>query len=349
MTGEFLSPQDPRWRGFLSAVSHDFYHLPAYAEFAAKQEGGEAAAFYVREGQSCLLIPLVVRPLPAALQAPASWLDAVSPYGYPSPLLHHAEREEDAEALMRCFVTSGCDAGIVSAFLRFHPLLPFPMEALSRHGEAVHHGETVYVDLTLSDEAFWSGMRLNHRRGVRRLSRDGFAARVDDWSDWESFIAIYSETMDRLEAQPYYRFGRAYFDELRAALGDRLHLCSVLSPSGDVAAAGLFTTVSGVVGYHLGGTAGRYLAQAPTKLMFNQVRSWARNEGARVFHLGGGLGGASDSLFHFKSGFSPLRSSFHTGRIVFDQDRYRWLCRRSRAPACDGASGGYFPAYRKNG
>ena len=85
--GQFIQPDDPRWPALLAGTPHDFYHRPEYVAFAAAHSGGKAQAFLVEYGDATLLVPLVVRSLPSDLDVPPSWRDAVSPYGYSSPLL----------------------------------------------------------------------------------------------------------------------------------------------------------------------------------------------------------------------------------------------------------------------
>src|SRR5204863_2673190 len=124
------------------------------------------------------------------------------------------------------------------------------------------------------------------------------------------------KTMHRVAARENYSFSLAYFHNLREALGPLLQIASVVSPQGEVAAAALFTECCGIVQYHLSGADERFLRLAPTKLLLDDVRYWAKERGNRLFHLGGGLGAASDSLFDFKAGFSRHRGTFCTSRIV---------------------------------
>lgn len=114
-------------------------------------------------------------------------------------------------------------------------------------------------------------------------------------------------------------------------------------------AAGLFAVSGGVVQYVLAGRDERLDPPHATKLMVAFVRDWAKREGLQIFNLGGGLGASEDTLSQFKRGFTKHSSSFHTWRLIVDDQEY---LRRSRAweqlngvPA-DGIEG-YFPAYRK--
>jgi len=289
-----------------------------------------------------MLLPLLIR------QIPGDGFDATSPYGYPGPI---GKGVEDP-AFLRVALVAGLqvlrDAGLVAVFLRLHPLLNMlPPEGI---GVLVSHGDTVSVDLTLGADVHWAQMRLNHRRDILRATRLGYVARMDeDWVHIETFKRQYGETMERRKASPFYQFADAYFDSLRAALGDRLHLC-VVENADAVAATGLFVETDGIVQYHLSGTSGEFRDIQPTKLMMHFARAWARERGNDVLHLGGGVGGVADSLLHFKTGFSPLRHTFTTLRLVVDEREYGRLVAALHPhldPLDPRARSGFFPKYRQ--
>ncbi len=340
----WIGSEDQRWREALHDLPHDIYHTPEYIALAAKHEGGEAAAFLWRDAGRPYLIPLVLRPMPPALGAPAGWRDAFSPYGYPSPLAPPDATPEQVAGFLRAFATAATERGVVSAFIRLHPLLPLPADALAFAGTLVHHGSTVYADLRETEQQMLLKMNQNWRRGLKKLEREGFRARWDEWDDYAAFMATYRETMVRVHASASYRFSDDYFADLRARLGDHVHLCSVLAASGDLAAAGLFFTAGEIVQYHLGGTSGRYLRHSPTKLLLQATGRWARDRGHRFFHLGGGLGGAADSLYEFKAGYAAHQASFCTLRMVLNSERHEWLLQRAGVRQADPAA--RFPIYR---
>jgi hypothetical protein len=84
--------------------------------------------------------------------------------------------------------------------------------------------------------------------------------------------------------------------------------------------------------------------------LLDTARLWAAGQQARVFHLGGGVGARTDSLFQFKAGFSPQRHEFLTWRWILEPERYRAVCEeRERSDESSGlelASADYFPEYR---
>jgi GNAT acetyltransferase-like protein len=339
---EYLSTTDPRWEALLHEVPHDVYHLPQYLEVSATHEDAEPAAFVARQGSCFCLIPVLIRRLPPVLGAPPDWRDVKSPYGYASPLFRGDESWIDKA--LAAFTTECQGRNIVSAFVGMHPLLAVPPN-LERHGQVVKHGETVYVDLTLTEAALWSQTRQRFRTYIRSLQRQGFQARFNEWSAYSDFVCIYGQTMARLQANEFYRFPAQYFHDLRVALGPRLHFCSIVDAHGELACAALLTETEGLVQYHLSGTADRFVADAPSKLMLHEVTLWAKRKGCKILHLGGGLGGRADSLLHFKTGFSPLRTDFLAYHLVCDETKYNFLCQQTATEPRDTE---YFPEYRRS-
>lgn len=342
MQTDFISPSDQCWREALRATQHDVYDLPEYVTVCGKYENAIPVAFYASEGAQCCLIPLLQRPLLRELGAPRSWSDAFSPYGYSSALF--AGDAEWPMHAVNALIRACSDRNIISVFVRLHPLLAVPAAALDSHGVRVTHGHTVHVDLTLSEQALHAQLRKDHKLRIRRLYAQGYSVAVDDWSLFDRFMQIYWATMRRLDADQYYLFPADYFRDLRQALGPRLHLVAAIAPDSSVAAAGLFTETNGIVQFHLSGTAQEYQRSAPSKLMLDGAIAWARTAGNSVLHLGGGVGSRDDSLFEFKAGFSSLRTSFQTWRVVCDPNRYSELVRA--AGVLSSAPDGFFPAYR---
>jgi GNAT acetyltransferase-like protein len=341
-----MGPADPRWTRFLERTPHDFYHIPSYALVASKYENATPVAFYAEVGKSSLLLPLLVRPLPEYLGAPKTWTNAASPYGYAGPLLSGVDDPEALQLLLRAFRTSALKNNIISVFVRFHPLLNDAPQIFREMGEIVRHGETVYFDLGRPADEIWRDLKHGHRENIRTLRRLGFTVDFDSWENMPGFIGAYRDTMQRASAADFYRFPDSYFLELREALGDRLHLCTVQAPNGEIASGALFTLENGMAQDHLGGTKDNYVRLGPFKLMTYAQVIWLKSVGATVFHLGGGVSSRADSLFYFKAGFSKLRSSFCTCWSIIDQDRYTHLVHAANGRVGQRRSD-FFPEYRQ--
>jgi len=347
---DFIRPDDPRWARFLERVRHDVYQLPEYTTASARYEGGEPVAFYAEDGPHALLMPLLLRDLPADLHAAVGERDATSAYGYSGPVATPDIPPATLCETFALFRELARQRSLLTAFIRLHPLRSPPIDMLRELGTVVRHGQIVYVDLGKRVDEWWAETRSDHRRNLVRLRRLGYSVEMDDWNAYPDFRTIYRTTMQRVSANAFYYFSDEYFDNLRAQLGERLHICVVRSPTGEAAASGLFMLTDGIAEYHLGGTAEAHFHVAPSKLMLDHARHWAKERGASVFNLGGGFGGNAGSLQHFKAGFSKSQADFHTIRVIMDERRYEQLTTaRASLLRGDGVSDGFFPAYRRTG
>jgi hypothetical protein len=324
-----------RWESVLgNVVMHDFHHLREYHRVAELRGEGVAQLFAYREGGYLIALPLLLRPI-------EGWQDATSVYGYAGPVASHEQIPPEIvrrfqEALKRTLVQQR----VVAVFCRLHPLL-VQSELLRGLGECRAIGETVSIDLTLSEGEQWAQLSPGCRRNLRRLAARSFTGLIDAPKRYlPEFVEIYQETMERVNADNSYRYSRADFERLVAELGAALQLVVVQS-SAQVVAASLVTICNGIVQDHLGGTRTAFLKHSPDRLIVDTERRWAVTMGARVLHLGGGRGAQGDSLFRFKSGFSPRRHPFQTWRWVVQPEIYDRLCAERQMGNQD-----FFPAYR---
>ena len=341
----FLEPADSGWTSFLETSSHDFHHLPAFVRLSAQTtEPGTGVAALAVDGDRRMLLPLVLRNIPDS----QGWRDATSPYGYPGPLFSGscAHEPDFVQRATSALIEELRNERVLSLFVRMHPVLDSDFSAV-RAGALVTHGETVVIDLSLSEAEQWRQVESGHRNQINRAIRAGHEGFIDaDWEHFDDFVRIYTQTMQRLNASDYYFFDADYFRRFRQALGNGAVLAGVRI-EGRVGAIGIFTEFSGVVQFHLSGTDSDLLRHRPSKFMLHHVRQWAAARGNRWFHLGGGFGGQSDSLFAFKKGFSDELRTFHTWRTVTDDRVYRDLVLGHEAADDPADLTGYFPAYRR--
>ena len=336
-----LGPGTAQWDKALVKARHDLYHVPEYVALDARLAGGEPAAFCYQEGERHLLLPLIVRPVPGT-----GLHDAVSPYGYPAPVCDETATEDGEFWRRACGAFAGTlrERGIVTAFVRLHPLLPARLDALAETGTLVRHGETASMDLTVSVEEMWRQTRGDHRNHINRARRAGTTVVFDDWSRLAEWVEVYHDNMRRVGASPYYFFTYEHLAALHEAVGDRMHL-AVAIEDGEVVGGNTFFEHHGILTGYVSSTR-RARNRYADELLYDEVRRWGKNRGATVFHLGGGRGGRNDSLFSYKAGFSPVRHPFHTWRVVADEEAYRRLL-AERVPGADPDDrSGTFPSYR---
>ncbi|WIM94225.1 GNAT family N-acetyltransferase [Actinoplanes oblitus] len=340
MTASLLDPAAREWKETLQHVAHDMYHVPDYVVLDARLYGGAPAAFHFERGARRLLIPLIVREIPGS-----ELRDALSPYGYPGPVSDAAPSDTLFwRAACAALIETLRQAGIISVFVRMHPLLNAPSPVLGEAGALVRHGETVSMDLTIGVEEMWSQTRSDHRNHINRAKRAGTRVVFDDWGRLAEWVEVYHDNMRRVGAADYYFFTYEHLAALHDAVGDRMHLAVALEGD-EVVGGNTFFEYDGIATGYVSSTRrarGRYADE----LLYDSVRRWCKERGARVFHLGGGKGGANDSLFSYKAGFSPRRHPFHTWRVVADPAAYESLV-LDRRPGADPADlSSTFPSYR---
>jgi hypothetical protein len=335
-----VGPHDTTWADALTRIGHDVYHTPEYVELDAQLSAGTAAAFVYEDGGHVLLLPLVLRPVPGS-----DLRDAASPYGYPGPVSDAGPDDTDFwKHACQAMVELLCTRGIVTAFVRMHPLLPAPLDTLGGFGTVVRHGQTVSMDLSLSLEEMWHQTHRTHRNQINKARRADVTIVVDDWSRLDEWVEMYHGNMRRVGASDYYFFTADHFRRLRAALGDHAHL-AIAYADGEVLGGNLFFEYDGIMHTYLQATRGTDVRYAD-KLLYDEIRRWGRERGNTVYHIGGGLGGESDSLFRYKAAFAEGRQDFHTWRVVTDPGSYAALVGDDDGEAAPATMSGRFPPYR---
>ena len=337
----------------------DTYFRPGYAS-AYADESATALAVLLQTSTRRFLVPLMVRKismLPFA--AGAEDYDAQTPYGYGGvlPLEHGDISGEDATELIHGLKQWCLKANVVSCLLRLHPLLAqdggFGCVCVEAAGGVLRrHGPTKAIDLTAWDANLDApaGMNSNRRRNLsfarRHLSI--VLASCDTPEGLElmgRFRRIYEETMQRVGASSYYFFSDGYYSALMQGLGSKL-IIAIASRGQDAVDGALFFADARFGHYHLGGTTAdgqRYKAHT---LVMVSGAEWARRQGCRWFHLGGGRT-PDDSLYQFKASFGAVTFRYSFLTMVANRARYdelvnlRNVTSRMAPPDKD-----FFPEYR---
>lgn len=299
----------------------DAYLLRAYVEASCVLDPGEPVLLHHEDA----VLACIVRAVPGS-----DAYDVTTPYGYGGPVGAGAARFYDEYG-------EWCAArGIVSTFVRFHPLFENHRSA----GPGIH---AAYASPTVGwplDGDLLEGMHGKHRNTVRKAMKAGVNVEPTSAPDLLSFVSLYELTMRRQDAADYYFFPPAYWERL-TALGDRLVRFDA-TLDGEVVASALCLRGDRWLHYHLGATHDSARDLGASNLLLYEAAVWGQEQGLETFHLGGGAGGREDSLFAFKKRFSPdgVRE-FWTGKAVHDEEAYRRL-----SDTAEIDYDGFFPAYR---
>ncbi len=354
MNLQVIDWQNPLWMQTLQKLRHDVYHLPEYLYLEAKKNKTIPEALLIVDGDKIFFVPYLLRRCDDIIGQESKTkdiFDVLSPYGYSGILLSEAAANSPVFAnfainqlkyLLR-------EKGVGSAFFRLHPILSHNFHTLFNTGTFTEIGTTVSVDLKLSDSQIWAHTRRGHQSTINKCKRLGFTARMVDSGQYiNEFTEIYDETMNRVQAHKSYYFNHQYFADL-LKIGKNLHLC-IVELEDEIAAACLFFESCGIVQAHLGGTKTKFLHQSPFNLLLDYARYWAKERGNEFLHLGSGVGGVKDSLYHFKAGFSRQRHNWLKLGIITDEEKYNYLvelrAKSLRIEVEKLLQTSFFPAYR---
>jgi hypothetical protein len=326
------------WQEIIRGMSlYDFHHTYDYHKISGKAEE-IPLLFHFQEGDSALAIPFLKRPIENT-----PYFDLTSVYGYAGPVSRNIGLGVDLDKLRNDLQDFLRSENIVSIFSRLHPYIPNQLEIIKGLGTQNLVGQVVNIDLTLDLEeqrAQYSKSTKNRTNKCRRKC-DVFLAESEE--DIKTFIDIYYENMDRVQASRDYYFPREYFFDFLHKRDFKTDILLIRhQETGDVIAGSMFVKTNSIVQFHLSGSRTDYLSLAPANLFIDEMRIRGTEQGFTHFNLGGGFGGKKDSLFDFKASFSKDYRDFYIWKYIVNPKVYKELSRTMEGPA----DSDYFPLYR---
>jgi Acetyltransferase (GNAT) domain len=308
------------WDALLAELGcADAYYLRAYVEASCTLDSGELVLL---EHDNAVLAG-IVREIPGS-----DLRDVRTPYGYGGPV------GAEVAGFYSEYDEWCAERGIVSTFIRFHPLFENHRAAEGASYASPTVGWQLEGDLL-------AAMHGKHRNTVRKAQKAGVAVDVTAApDDLSAFAALYERTMERQGAAGYYFFAPEYWERLLGLGGHLVQFDAFCG--GEVVASALCLRGNRWLHYHLGATDDAARDLGASNLLLYTAAVWGQEQQLEEFHLGGGAGAKEDSLLAFKQRFSPEgRREFWVGKLVHDEEAYRRL---SGGTEID--YDGFFPAYR---
>ncbi|MGO3757004.1 GNAT family N-acetyltransferase [Psychrobacter celer] len=332
---------DQQWDKKIKHCHFDIYHLSGWVAASAIVDKGTPMGLMATYKNKQLFLPIIIRKIDSA------YWDATTTYGYGGPLMDKSLSDAEADYMLQAVKERLFAKGCVSLFMRLHPIIN--KDWIPTVGKALTHGLTLMPDLSQSEAAHWSETQNRHRRGIKKAIKHNVVTKIERLTKASAlvFSTIYKETMAHVQADQYYFFDDDYFVNLLENLQDRILLITAYQDDTPIASA-IYTLCreSGIMQFHLGGTCGAYSHLQPSKLITHTARSWGRENNYQILHLGGGVGGALDSLYEYKKGFSSQELLFKTYRLIINPDKYAKLVAARRLTP-DESHSDFFPLYRK--
>lgn len=324
------------------------YFLPSYLKSVqiAEYYPIKIVVFYYHDNVA--IVPFVhrrINDLPMFHSLEKDYWDIITPHEY-SGIILNAEGPAERSILLRGFFSAFDDycrqERIITEFVRFDPFVT-DAAITGTHHEIRHVNDNVYINLKQSEEDIWRSFENTARKNIKTAVRSGlqFCEAEGKEVDVDLFVFLYHGSMRRLGARPYYFFTREYFLSLvRECKGAKLFI--VRDPDGTPLAASILLYHGDIAHHHLTGYDDAALSKRPNDFMIYQLILWARNQGLKYLHLGGG----ADTIRNFKAKFSPLRIPYHIGFKIHNRERYEELCTIWRKSRAGGGDSAYFPLYR---
>lgn len=322
---------------------YDTYYLSGYVKAFQLHGDGKPLLFYYEDNDTRGINVVMKRDIAKDRHFSKKieenqYFDFSTPYGYGGWLIEGT----DIEGLSKEYI-KWCQAnGIVSEFVRFHPILKNHLIASNMY-EVIALGETVAMDLA-SPEIIWANITSKNRNMIRKAQKNGVKIYNGRYPDiYRKFQEIYNQTMDKDHAEKYYYFEADFYESI---LNDLPQNAQVFYAEweGKVIAASIMLVANGRMNYHLSGSIREYAHLAPTNLLLYEAALWGCMNKCKTLYLGGGIGSDKDNLFKFKRAFyrGDKLNRFHIGKKVIDTGNYKRLVQMRH----DLPYENYFPKYR---
>lgn len=323
----------------------DIYFTPEYCKIYENNKEGESKLFVYEEDDRIICYPFLMRKIndldiSAVKSLDKEYFDIITPYGYGGPLTNVIEEMDKTklfENFSKVFHEYCVSSGIVSEFVRFHPVIKNHAHYFAV--EPTNIRNTVYIDLSNQNENVMDILPSKGRNRVKYAIKNGLEVIKQDTSSLEKFIEQYYASMDKNNADSYYYFTKDYFIDSVNLLKDHLTMFAVKYKDKIIASA-LFLNYNEYASYHLTGSDEEFLSFAPYNLLIYHAANYFKEKGSKYLHLGGGYSG-DDNLLRFKKTMSraPLLD-FYIGRKIHILDIYKFLTKNLEV------QDGFFPLYR---
>ena len=320
------SDQSEQWDLIVRSFrEYDVYWLSGYVKAFRIHGDGEPLLFYY-ESTSTRGINVVMKrdvaksPLFSGKLEEGRYFDFATPYGYGGWIIEG----NDKDALFDAYEAWVREHGIISEFVRFHPMIKNHAECEPFY-DVVRLGEVVHMDLS-DPETIWNNIISKNRNMIRKAKKNEIRIYNGRFpAIFGEFRTIYNATMDKDNADGYYYFEEPFYQSVLEDLPQNAEVFWA-EKEGKVIAASIFIYANGRMNYHLSGSLREFSSLAPTNLLLYEAALWGSANGYKTLYLGGGVGSGEDSLFKFKRAFyKGDLNRFFIGRKIYNQKDYEEL------------------------
>lgn len=308
------------WNKYIEQFDNSKSDIYYYEEYVKLYEDncGKALCAVCLEDNHILLMPFIRKEI-------KGFYDFETPYGYGGPISNYDNHEWIEMALCEMKELFYRE-NYVCGFVRFHSLIE-NVKCCQNNMQTIFDRNTVAIITNQSKEEIWANQITSKNRNmIRKAEKSGLEYTTEyDFASLDEFVALYNATMDRLNADAFYYFGREYYESFVEKLKGKAFLGTVRT-NGELICAALFMYSGDYGHYHLEGSNKEYSSLAANNLLLWKAALELGKLGVKEFHLGGGYNSEPDnSLLKFKKSFSNNIKEFHIGKWIFNEIIYKEL------------------------
>lgn len=320
----------------------DIYFMPEWGKSYESKDGGELKIFEFENEIGHVFYQFILRPVPAK-NAGVAYFDTITPYGFSGPLVLRCDpgKKEELVALFDNEFQQYCEKhNIVAEYIRFNPWLKNKRDFNTIY-KIEDNGCTVAIDLTVED-FFMDEFSSNARKQVRRAWKNNVEIEYDyTGSSIKEFHRLYKLMAKKNNVDEYYLFTEKFLMNSFKALKGKQFIISA-KHEGKYISTALFIHQGDYLHYHLAASDPEYFHLAGNSLLIYEGCRWGTENGKKELHLGGG----SENLCRFKSGFTKGETlEFKVGTKVRNEEVYNGLVEDKKTKS-EIKDEGYFPLYR---
>jgi len=329
---------------------HDVYYLSDYTKAFKIHGDGEPILFYYEDQDIKAMNVVMKRDISIEKdftgKIPAdTYYDITTPYGYGGFLIEGKATDASLKTLEFEYSSMCKKEGIISEFVRFHPVLNN-----SENAECIYDITTLGLTITMdlhSRDKIWDDLIGKNRNVIRKALKSGVEIYWGrELKLIDEFIRLYNGTMDKDNATDYYYFKNDFYNSLLNDLKYNFMIFYAMYEE-KIIAMSIIMFSNKQMHYHLSASDREFQHLAPTNLLLYEAACWGCENGYKTFHLGGGLGSQQDNLYKFKRAFNrSSETSFSIGKKIFSEEKYKELLSIRESESNYEGNVNYFPEYR---
>ncbi len=340
--------QKDLWNALICGDDDIYYHW-AYSDTFYHMGSGQPTLFYLSDGRTRIYTVLMIRKISSIepFNDFDNFYDVATPYGYGGTALKGPPNETLLSQFFNEMSTYLIQHNVVAEYSRLDPVSGNVGLYAGQPYDCTDFSKTVCMRLH-SPEQILSDMKSECRNRIRKAAKNavtvvsGFDTRY-----MAIFRDVYYETMKRHNTKPYYFFNDAFFRSTLSNFKEHAHI--YLAICNDIPISAILILYSaGNALYHLGGSRTEFMKIGANNLLFLEASIDLLNKGCRTLLLGGGFGGAEDSLFRFKKTLAPSGVlDCHVAKRIYNTATYNELVgikNGIRPGFAENSS--FFPVYR---